>query len=113
MIRYEKARKFDGVYTVLSHDGFNTILNCLKSFETLIMQNNGPEHLLQLSNKTQKVITEYAYFDIENEEARIQLGYAELSIITEAILLNVTVSGQSVDYYADITKTDGFKVWKN
>jgi len=106
MYGIKSAKKFDGVYAIVSESEYNKISTILKRVAEEY------KDIRSEAERTLEVLKKYSYFDREKRECRIQLAYRELSLITEVMYQNVSILEVENAFEARLNETD-CRIWKD
>jgi hypothetical protein len=110
MFNIKKAKNFDGIRGVMSEQEFDSIMYCLEyAIEKFGELEN--ENLMSCCKKAQYVLATMPYFDIENKQVHIQLGYSEIEIITTALYLFALPCGESENSFSKCIERPNAKIW--
>lgn len=110
MIEIKKPKNFDGIRALVNADEFDSLMYCL-DYATKKFKELECENLSAHCDKVQRVLSTMSYFDTENEEVRIQIGFSELETITNAISVFVMPTGESENSFAKCIERPNTKFW--
>lgn len=113
MRRLEQSKKFNGINVILSEDEFNKwvsqIDNVIDAFK------NDKEELLYVDKlkSLRTVLTNFAYFDVDDREVHCRFGYYEFELMIECITLALPKIKENNGEFAKLITNPETKLWKN
>lgn len=111
MNNIKKVKNFDGIRASITAKEFDKIMYCL---DCAIEQSNNErlDNFAKECEKVQRVLSKMSYFDTQHDEVHIQLGYSELSTLTNITYLFLP-HGESECSYKNCIKSPECKKWTN
>lgn len=113
----KRAKNFDGIQAIMTELEYNSIICGSERIIKNIENGNSKdmEWLRDELNHLLLILTKYSYFDEENREVRVRLGYRELETLTdmESLYLPTSNSEESARSFETCLKRDECKKWVN
>lgn len=96
MYNLRQANGFQGVDVVLSEDELNAMI---QQFDKMINQFQNSKELEETVDKLhslKKVLCEFAYYDEEEREVHCRMGYYELQLMIESIIIALPKASNNI-----------------
>lgn len=109
MYNLRQAKGFQGVDLVLSDDELNAIIEQIDRTITQFKPSGELDETVDKLHSLKKVFCEYAYYDQEEMEVHCRMGYYELQLLFESIIIALPKATNNT--FENMINAPGTKKW--
>ena len=108
MYSLKQAKGFQGVDLILYKEELNILIDAIN----VNIEEADKKFMPEFSDKMKslkKVLCDYAYYDVEEEEVHCRMGYYELQLTMEILFSLKTANGN--DHFKELAANEQTKKW--
>ena len=109
MYNLKASNGFQGVDLVFTNEELNALIQQIDKLKMQFCDNKALDETVDKLNSLKKVLCEFAYFDDSEQEVHCRMGYYELQLLIECIIIASPVGKR--DVFGEMLNKPDTKKW--